>query len=93
VQRKAAVNFYEDFPYVLQPGALEARLQEMGGALEPAYVEMSEMLPLREEASAMYASQVEMNFGSVQNMRRDMYDYTHGIRPVQTVCLERFWEV
>ncbi len=93
VQRKADVNFYEDFPYVLQQGALEARLQEMGGTLEPAYVEMSEMLPLREEASAMYASQVEMNFGSVQNMRRDMYDYTHGIRPVQTVCLERFWEV
>lgn len=92
VQRNANVNFYEDFPYVLQQGALETRLQEMGGALEPAYVEMSEMLPLREEASELYSSQVQPNFGSIDTMRRDMYNYTHGIRPVQTVCLERYWE-
>jgi LmbE family N-acetylglucosaminyl deacetylase len=93
VQRNANINFYEDFPYVLQQGALEARLQEMGGALEPAYVEMSEMLPLREQASVMYSSQIESNFGSVENMRRNIYNYTHGIRPVQTVCLERYWEL
>lgn len=93
VQRKANVNFYEDFPYVLQQGALEARLQEMGGTLEPAYVEVSEMLPAREQACELYTSQAAINFGSAQNMRRDIYNYTHGIRPVQTVCLERYWEV
>ena len=91
VQRGANVKFYEDFPYILQEGALQARLQELGGTMEPAYVEMSEMLPLREQASEMYTTQVQANFGSINDMRRRMYDYTHGIRPVQTVCLERYW--
>lgn len=91
VQRGTNVKFYEDFPYVLQEGALQSRLQELGGALEPAYVEMSEMLPLRQQASGMYSTQVALNFGGISDMRRDMYNYTHGIRPVQTVCLERFW--
>jgi hypothetical protein len=49
------------------------------------------MLPLRQQASEMYTTQVQTNFGSIENMRRRMYDYTHGIRPVHTVCLERYW--
>ena len=91
VQRGANIKFYEEFPYILQEDALQARLQELGGAMEPAYVEVSEMLPLRQQASEMYATQIQNNFGSVENMRRRMYDYSHGIRPVQTVCLERYW--
>jgi len=91
IQRGATVKFYEDFPYILQEGALEARLQELGGTLEPAYVEMSEMLPQRLEASDMYPSQIVLNFGSRANMRKTMEDYTHGIRPTKTVHLERFW--
>ena len=91
VQRGANIKFYEEFPYILQEDALQARLQELGGAMEPAYVEVSEMLPLRQQASEMYATQIQNNFGSAENMRRRMYDYSHGIRPVQTVCLERYW--
>ena len=52
---------------------------------------MSEMLPIRIEASGLYTSQVELNFGNRANMRRVMEEYTHGIRPVQTVHLERYW--
>lgn len=91
VQHGANVKFYEDFPYVLQAGALEARLQELGGTLEPAYVEMSEMLPQRLEASDLYASQTVLNFGSRANMHKAMADYTHSIRPIKTVHLERYW--
>lgn len=91
VQRGANVKFYEDFPYVLREGALEERLQELGGTMEPAFVEMSEMLPLRQEASEMYSSQVEANFGDRDSMYRAMETYTHGIRPVETVHLERYW--
>lgn len=91
IQHGASVKFYEDFPYVLQEGALDRRMQELGGALEPAYVEMSEMLPQRIEASDMYASQIQVNFGDRAKMHKAMEDYTHSIRPVKTVHLERYW--
>lgn len=90
-QRGIKVNFYEDFPYVLTQGAREARLQELGLALEPSLVEMSEMLPLRIEASGMYTSQTSVNFGSEEAMQTSMQKYTHNIRPVETVHLERYW--
>ena len=91
VQRGANVKLYEDFPYVLWEGTLQARQQEFGGTLEPAFVEMSEMLHLRQEAAAMYTSQVELNFGDRETLLRKMDEYSHSIRPVQTVHLERYW--
>ncbi len=91
VQRGANVKFYEDFPYVLESDALEQRLRQLGEALEPAYVEMSEMLPQRIEAAERYASQIDLNFGSLAKMHQAINDYTYSIRPVHTVHLERFW--
>jgi LmbE family N-acetylglucosaminyl deacetylase len=91
VSRGANVKLYEDFPYVLREGALEARLNDLGGAFEPTYVEMSEMLPMRIEAASLYTSQVQLNFGGRAKLQKSMEDYAHGIRPVQTVCLERYW--
>ena len=91
IQRGANVKLYEDFPYILEEGALEKRLKELGGTFEPAFVEMSEMLPLRQEVAEMYASQVELNFRDKQTMYQLMADYTHGLRPVETVHLERYW--
>lgn len=90
-QQAAKVKLYEDFPYALREQALETRMQEFGGVLEPNFVEMSEMLPLRIEASTMYASQIQLNFGGRAAMHNTMQSYTHNIRPVQTVHLERFW--
>src|SRR5207248_9897830 len=90
-QRGVKVNFYEDFPYVLNEGAREARLQELGLQLEPALVEMSETLPLRIEASSMYSSQTTSNFESEEAMQIATQKYTRGIRPVETVHLERYW--
>jgi LmbE family N-acetylglucosaminyl deacetylase len=93
IQRGANVKLYEDFPYVTYKGALEARLQDFGGTLEPALVEMSEMLPLRQEAAAMYASQIDLNFKDKAAMFKSMETYTYSIRPVHTVHLERYWTV
>ncbi len=91
IQLGANVKLYEDFPYVLRQGALDARLKELGGAFEPALVEMSEMLHLRQEAAEMYASQVQVHFGSIEAMYKAMNDYTYGHRPKETVHLERYW--
>ncbi len=91
IQRGSKVYLYEEFPYVLKAGAREARIQELGEALEPALVEMSEMLPYRLEAADMYTSQVGPNFGDQATMHKAMETYAHGIRPVETICLERYW--
>lgn len=91
-QLGARVNLYEDFPYVVrQPHALAERLAELGGALEPGLVEMSEKLHLRQQASATYESQTAMNFGDEAAMRSSIARYAHDIRPVETVHLERYW--
>jgi LmbE family N-acetylglucosaminyl deacetylase len=88
----AKVNLYEDFPYVERnPGSLIERLEEFGNTLEPGLVEMSEMLPLRLQASAKYASQIGVNFTDEASMFKAMTTYTHNIRPVETVHLERYW--
>lgn len=88
----AKVNLYEDFPYVARhAGSLVERLEEFGNSLEPGLVEMSEMLPLRLQAAARYASQTGVNFPDEASMFKMMTDYTHSIRPVETVHLERYW--
>src|SRR5437763_6264283 len=75
IQLGANVKFYEEFPYVLWQGALDARLKELGGAFEPALVEMSEMLHLRQEAAEMYASQMPVIFGTREGMYTPMENY------------------
>jgi LmbE family N-acetylglucosaminyl deacetylase len=90
-QRGAKVYYYEEFPYILQAGNLDARKQELGVPFEPTLVEMSEMLPIRIAAAEMYPSQVSANFGNNEAIHRSMSDYTHNIRPIETVHLERYW--
>ncbi|WP_165423279.1 PIG-L deacetylase family protein [Ktedonosporobacter rubrisoli] len=93
VQSGAKVYFYEDFPYVLRnPQARDARLQELGQGFDPVLVEMSEMLPLRQTAADKYETQTLVNFESQAAMHAEMARYTHSIRPVETVHLERYWQ-
>lgn len=91
VQRGAKVYFYEDFPYVTKQGALEARLQELGGTYEPELVEVSEMVPQRVKGSLLYPSQIARNFPNQEAIRKTVESYTYNIRPVETVRLERYW--
>ena len=93
VQRGTKVYLYEEFPYVLKEGARETRIQELGEALEPALVEVSEMMPYRLEAADLYTSQVGPNFGDTATMHKAMDTYAHNIRPVETIRLERYWTV
>ncbi len=91
VQHGIKVYFYEDFPYVLRDGALQERIEDLGASYEPNLVEVSEFLPVRQEAAKMYASQITSNFGSQENLIQSMDKYTHSIRPVETIRLERYW--
>jgi LmbE family N-acetylglucosaminyl deacetylase len=91
IQHGAKVYFYEDFPYVTRDGALQARMKELGSNFEPNFVEMSEYLPVRQEAAAAYATQIINNFGDKDTMFQLIDRYSHNIRPVETVRLERYW--
>jgi LmbE family N-acetylglucosaminyl deacetylase len=92
-QRKVNVKFYEDFPYVTRSGALAARQKELGIAMEPEMVEISNS-PFRkkEEAILKYRSQVPILFGSEDRMHRMAYDYSASIRRTYPgIQIERFW--
>lgn len=91
-QRRLNVKFYEDFPYVAQPGALEGRQRELGIPMEPELVEVSGLLRAKEEAVAQYTSQVPQLFGSQERMRQALRDYSSTLRRTYPgIAIERFW--
>lgn len=52
------IAYYEDFPYVARPGALERRLAQLAAPLEPALVPIEAGLPRKVEAVLAYTSQL-----------------------------------
>ncbi len=91
-QRKLNVKFYEDFPYVAQPGALEGRQRELGIPMEPQLVEVSGTMRHKEEAVAQFTSQVPRLFGSQENMLKALAAYGGSLRRTYPgIQLERYW--
>jgi LmbE family N-acetylglucosaminyl deacetylase len=91
-QRKIAVKFFEDFPYVAQPHALQSRQNELQIAMEPEVVEVSGLTRLREEAIAQYASQIRQLFGSRERLHQQLRDYSTSIRRTYPgIEIERYW--
>jgi len=91
-QRKLNVKFYEDVPYVTQPGALAARQHQLNIAMEPELVEVSGMIPTKLEAVAAYTSQVGLLFSSQDRLRTMLNGYASSIRKTYPgIQLERYW--
>lgn len=91
-QQKVLVRFYEDFPYVTQPGALAARQQELGMRMEPEMVEISGQVRTKEEAIALYRSQVPHLFQTEDNMRQAVRGYSSTLRRAYPgIQIERYW--
>jgi LmbE family N-acetylglucosaminyl deacetylase len=87
----ASVTFYEDFPYVLQPRALQRRLRELRLQLDPLVVEISSVLHLRQKAAELHASQVGINFGSLAALYRSIAGYSRQIGSDSVSHAERYW--
>jgi len=91
----AEVYFYEDFPYSMTPGVLQKRLRalanETGSVLKTTQHDVNDVLHLRQEASERYASQVALNFGSVETMYHAIEEYALALHPARQTALERFW--
>jgi LmbE family N-acetylglucosaminyl deacetylase len=91
-QRKLNVKFYEDFPYVTRPGALETRQRELGITMEPELVEISGLMRTKEEAIAQYVSQVPQLFGTQDRMRQTLRGYASSLRRTYPgIEVERYW--
>lgn len=91
-QRKVNVKFFEDFPYVSRPGALEARQGELGIQMEYELAEISGQIRDKEEAIALYKSQVPQLFSTEDNMRQALRTYSGSIRRTYPgIAVERYW--
>lgn len=91
-QRKLNIKFYEDFPYVTRPGALEERQRELTIPMEYELAEISGQIRDKEEAIALYRSQVPQLFGTEEAMRQAVREYSGSLRRAYPgILIERCW--
>jgi LmbE family N-acetylglucosaminyl deacetylase len=91
-QRKLNVKFFEDFPYVSRPNALEERQRELAIPMEFELTEISGQIRDKEEAIALYRSQVPQLFGSEEAMRQTLREYSGSLRRAYPgILIERYW--
>lgn len=83
-----SAHFYEDVPYAVQDGAVEARLDRLGYSVTPQLVPIGDTLSAKIAAIAAYASQLAELFRAdpMEHVIRD-YHATIGSEPS-----ERVWE-
>jgi LmbE family N-acetylglucosaminyl deacetylase len=88
-----AVSFYDDYPYVAYPGALERRLETLGGAASwTATVRpIDDTLADRIEAIRLYRSQIGLLFGDEEIMTLFVTEYARSLCPANARYGERSW--
>jgi LmbE family N-acetylglucosaminyl deacetylase len=86
-----AIAFYEDFPYVTKPDALNRRLHALEETFVTSTLDIDATFARKIGAIAAYASQISSLFGDVEAMRRQIRDYAEGLRPDTGTYGERLW--
>jgi LmbE family N-acetylglucosaminyl deacetylase len=87
----AAVAFYEDFPYVTWPEALQQRLATLHEALVTSTIDIDATLSRKIGAVAAYTSQLGALFGDAAAMPRLITEYAESLRPDVGTYGERLW--
>jgi LmbE family N-acetylglucosaminyl deacetylase len=85
------VAFYEDFPYVLKPGALEQRVRALGQRFVASTIDIDATLARKIGAIGAYASQLGSLFDEPEAMDRIVADYAESLRPDVGTYGERIW--
>lgn len=94
--------FYEDFPYVARPGALEQRLRALDGSFQAETIAIDETLPAKVAAVSAYASQhaelAHSQLGqqvtaadALAAIVASITNYAGAVRPDGADYGERFW--
>ncbi len=93
VRNGLSLAFYEDFPYVTLPDALERRLAQIGGAeiFLSSVTNIDATLARKISAVESYRSQIRTLFGDVAAMARSVTAYAEGLRPELGTYGERIW--
>jgi LmbE family N-acetylglucosaminyl deacetylase len=88
------VLFYEDFPYAIRSGALDARLREVGPQAEPRLVNISDLIGLKIASIARYKSQLPTLFGTSEAMPQTVRAYAETIGSAGGLSMaERYWHI
>lgn len=87
----ATVAFYEDFPYVVKPGALDQRLQALKSEFVTSTIDIDATLMRKIGAIEAYASQISSLFGDTETMRQMVTEYAEALRPDIGTYGERLW--
>lgn len=73
------VLFYEDYPYVTRPGALQARLDELRTPVQPRITPIADLIGVKIAAIARYKSQLGGLFESSEAMPTAVRTYSQSI--------------
>lgn len=77
-----AVHFYEDFPYTVKaPGAIEARLDEIGIDLTAVVTDIREGFQKKIEAAGQYVGQISFLFGTFDAALMSMLEEAQRVLP------------
>jgi LmbE family N-acetylglucosaminyl deacetylase len=88
-----SVAFYEDFPYVADPGALDRRMEALGGraSFVAGVTDIDATLARKISAIESYGSQISTLFGTSAAMAERVRAYAEELRPEQGTYGERIW--
>lgn len=86
-----ALAFYEDFPYVAVPGAIEERVAALGGGFVTSIIDIDATLRRKIGAIESYVSQIVALFGDTDTMRHQVVAYAEALRPEDCTYGERLW--
>ena len=87
----AVMAFYEDFPYVTKPGALEQRMAALGQKFVASILDIDATLTRKIGAIDAYASQLAEVFGDPTTMAQVVTEYAEVLRPETGTYGERLW--
>jgi LmbE family N-acetylglucosaminyl deacetylase len=89
------VLFYEDYPYAAMPGAVEARIAELGLPIEARLTPISELIGVKIAAITRYKSQLDVLFGSSDAMPAAVRSYAQAVAAVAPAVqyAERYWYI
>ena len=87
----AVVAFYEDFPYMLWPGAFEQRMRALDQRFVASTIDIDATLTRKIGAIGAYASQLSSLFEQPAAMARIVGEYAENLRPEIGTYGERVW--
>lgn len=87
----ATVVWYEDFPYALEPEAVERRIEALGVRPSPILVDVEPTLEDKIRLVELYRSQVPWIFRSYGEPRAAIRRYAASLSPTPGKSAERLW--